>query len=280
MIILKDKPGQLCNRLWAFSPFINAAFKSNSKIIIVGLYDYYEYFENLNKHKNVKFIKNKIISLIFRLTLEYICLIPSYILNKLNIIYDSKNSLAKIQINKKIYLINSWKNIKPNEKMNNAFIKELFKPKKNYTIKVDNIFNNNNNNLTIGVHIRRGDYKTFKNGIYYYSDNDMIKFLSQIENEFEKNINFLLCSNEKIKNKSFEQFNTFQIPNANLIEDLYALSKCDYIIGPPSTFSMWASFYGQKPLLFIKNSRQKIKKNDFSIVVAQDEFNNGVYFQH
>jgi hypothetical protein len=33
----------------------------------------------------------------------------------------------------------------------------------------------------------------------------------------------------------------------HFIEDLYALASCDYIIGPPSTFSQWASFYGNVP---------------------------------
>jgi hypothetical protein len=33
---------------------------------------------------------------------------------------------------------------------------------------------------------------------------------------------------------------------------MYALASCDYIVGPPSTFSLWASFYGQVPLCFLQ----------------------------
>jgi hypothetical protein len=32
------------------------------------------------------------------------------------------------------------------------------------------------------------------------------------------------------------------------VEDLYSLARCDYLLGPPSTFSLWASFYGNVPL--------------------------------
>jgi len=32
------------------------------------------------------------------------------------------------------------------------------------------------------------------------------------------------------------------------IEDLYLLGYCDYIVGPNSSFSQWASFWGGVPL--------------------------------
>ena len=64
------------------------------------------------------------------------------------------------------------------------------------------------------------------------------------------------------------------------IEDLYALSICDYILGPPSTFSMWASFYGGVPLRFIKHSNDKIFLREFSRIISQDVFENGTKFEH
>jgi len=38
-----------------------------------------------------------------------------------------------------------------------------------------------------------------------------------------------------------------------MVEDLYALAECDYIIGPPSTYTLWASFYGDTPLWFMEH---------------------------
>jgi len=52
----------------------------------------------------------------------------------------------------------------------------------------------------------------------------------------------------------------------DLITDMYSLAKADYIIGPPSTFTMWASFYGSVPLLVIDNRKENILLSDFKIV--------------
>ena len=42
------------------------------------------------------------------------------------------------------------------------------------------------------------------------------------------------------------------------IGDLYSLAACDYIIGPPSTYTQWASFYGQVPR-FVHNRKYEEK---------------------
>ena len=34
----------------------------------------------------------------------------------------------------------------------------------------------------------------------------------------------------------------------NAVEDLYMLSECDYVIGPPSTYSLVAAMYRDIPL--------------------------------
>ena len=58
---------------------------------------------------------------------------------------------------------------------------------------------------------------------------------------------FLLTSDEPIDQADYSGFQTV-VGTGGPIGDLYGLSKCDYIIGPPSTFSTWAAFYGQVPL--------------------------------
>jgi hypothetical protein len=42
-----------------------------------------------------------------------------------------------------------------------------------------------------------------------------------------------------------------------------AMSLCDAIIGPPSTFSQWASFMGRVPRLQIKSRDQVVREEDF-----------------
>ena len=53
--------------------------------------------------------------------------------------------------------------------------------------------------------------------------------------------------------------------SGDLIEDMYGFARCDYLIGPLSTFTMWASFYGGVPLNTIRFADQLLKLADFAI---------------
>lgn len=53
------------------------------------------------------------------------------------------------------------------------------------------------------------------------------------------------------------------LPKNLMAEDLYSLSKADYIIGPPSSYSAWASLYGSVPLCFIEDSKADFSISDF-----------------
>lgn len=286
MIIIKDKPGQLCNRLWAFTPFINEAIENNVNLVVLYFYEYYQYFENLEIFNNVNFIKNKHKALIYKLLISILKLVSKNILSSIGILYHTKSSQNLLNQKSKLVIISGWHQQKPDKALRLADIQQLFRPKAIYTRRVDEILKQekNNSDLIIGVHIRRGDYIEYRNGIYYYSDSDIINYLIQLQKEFgsNKKTTFLLCSNEKINTNAYinRQIPVFQIPDANLIEDLYALSKCNYIIGPPSTFSMWASFYGQTPLCFVKQKNMILRKDDFSVVTSQNRFKNGKVFTH
>ena len=56
MIVINDIPGQLCNRLWAYSAFIAIARKYRLNIIIPYLGDYHNLFDNLQIYPEVRFI--------------------------------------------------------------------------------------------------------------------------------------------------------------------------------------------------------------------------------
>jgi hypothetical protein len=54
------------------------------------------------------------------------------------------------------------------------------------------------------------------------------------------------------------------------VGDLYALAQCDYIFGPVSTFSQWASFYGNKPLLHLENHEAQVEREQFRVSDLQE----------
>ena len=73
-----------------------------------------------------------------------------------------------------------------------------------------------------------------------------------------KKIGFVICSNDDVTLTIPTQSVAFY-PRGIFIEDLYTLAGCDYIIGPPSTFSQWASYYGNKPIKILFNPDDHIK---------------------
>ena len=95
----------------------------------------------------------------------------------------------------------------------------------------------------------------------------------------DKKIVFLICSDQVWKESDFQGFNV-QLAKGQIIEDLYSLSKCDYILGAPSTYSAWASFYGNVPLYHIVHQKNEIKSTDF-VIFTQKQFveYNDIYKQ-
>ena len=47
--------------------------------------------------------------------------------------------------------------------------------------------------------------------------------------------------------------------------DVILHALCDAILGPPSTFSQWASFMGRVPRLQIKSRDQVVRDEDFAV---------------
>ena len=147
-------------------------------------------------------------------------------------------------------------------------IKNLFAFRRELTLKVDKCLPALKENvLRLGVHIRRGDYKTWMSGHYYYSDEDFIRVIQLFHALFPDNsIEILIVGNEK---KLPQEKYRAGLPepiyflSGNRAEDLYALSTCNYLIGPPSTFSLTAAFYNDSNLYWILDKNQPLSKESF-----------------
>lgn len=134
-------------------------------------------------------------------------------------------------------------------------ILELFDFKEEIHHKVDKIISttSNGDTIKIGVHIRRGDYQTFFNGIYYFYDYSYIHYIRQVMSLFpDKRFTIYICSNDNNLKKDYyiKGLSNAKVvfPNGNAGEDLCLLSKCDYLIGPPSSYSLVATMYGKAKL--------------------------------
>ena len=130
--------------------------------------------------------------------------------------------------------------------------------------------------VLIGVHMRRGDYKDFNNGIWYYTDEEYIHWMENLSKD--RNVKFFLASNEEIATEKYIKagLNICQL-EGNGAQDLCSLSMCDFIMGPPSTFSWWASMYGEKPRLILENAKTNYNWSDFKTLEQRVEQNMDLY---
>lgn len=117
--------------------------------------------------------------------------------------------------------------------------------------------------LVIGIHIRRGDYKEYENGRFFYEPCQYAALMRATAALFPgRKLHFLICSNEAVDAEVFQELD-FSLGNNQIAEDMYSLAKCDYILGPPSTYTMWASFMGQVPLYRVCDPHAAFSLSDF-----------------
>jgi hypothetical protein len=118
-------------------------------------------------------------------------------------------------------------------------------------------------NVLIGVHIRRKDYQEWRGGKYYYEIKDFLRIMQSAQALFPRSkVTFLVCSNEDISLEDFASCN-IALGSGHFVEDLYSFAQCDYLIGPPSSYTVWASFFGKVPLYIIMNPEMNISLESF-----------------
>ncbi|MDX6477008.1 MAG: hypothetical protein QOH95_2519 [Gaiellaceae bacterium] len=100
--------------------------------------------------------------------------------------------------------------------------------------------------LVVGVHRRRGDYAHWNEGRFLFPDAAYGRVMRSVADALGKDVSFLVCSDEPVDPDTFPGVQVTPGPGSPIV-DLQALSLCDYIVGPPSTFSAWASFMGDVP---------------------------------
>lgn len=128
--------------------------------------------------------------------------------------------------------------------------------------------------LIVGVHIRHGDYRSFLGGKYHFPITEYLQQMARFHeliNRSPSEVAFVICSDEPQDQSDFEGFR-YLYSGAGAAEDMCMLSQCDYIFGPPSTFSLWASFAGQVPHAMVVTPGHEFALSDFRVAESQMEF--------
>ena len=173
---------------------------------------------------------------------------------------------------KKIIVINAWDIRCPNSiKLAGQFIRKLLQPASNYIKPASDfiISLRRNYDCLIGIHARRGDYKDYLDGRYYYSWEKYKTWILELkiilENHGFSKIGFVLCSDEKPSANLLREENIHHRDNKHYMEDLHSLTLCNYNIGPPSSFGTWISWFGKVPRFILSNNAEITSLDHFII---------------
>ena len=107
--------------------------------------------------------------------------------------------------------------------------------------------------ISLGVHIRRGDYATWQDGRYFFNDKVYASYINRFAAMHpDQTVDVFLSTNDARVTAEHYQALCPKVRIHHLKgsapEDLFMLSECDYLIGPPSTFSLVAAMYRDIPL--------------------------------
>lgn len=262
--------GQLANSIWAVGYSIVDAVKTGDDLYILFFDEYIDCFDNIRgKYKNIHFIAPFAHHRSKRLFFWYNRLMNIFIRTlRFSGMYDKRIGAFCI-----VDGLGKRNLISPSDI---TILKDFFVFKKNVLECVDAFYSNikKNNDIIVGIHIRKGDYKNWKGGIFYHTDIEYAQKIIEINALFStKKVFYVICSNEEVDLSSLNNSNiSFScLPFSDKMHDLYALIKADYIFATPSTFSRYASFIGGVPLaLFETNNR--ITLDDFKLSKALNAF--------
>ncbi len=266
LVIVKKDYGQLGNRLHTHTNVLAWCIKNNLNFLNLSFRDYIKAFpKSINVFAKSNLYNYILIKLIYKCSIVY---------NFLNRLCLSNKNLKKISsfvhiidcqneeiLNEQtldqhldqkrdsiLLLIRAW-DVRCPEALhaNISKLKAILSPADLINKRVVVIKKSlSQYDFIVGVHVRRGDYETWLNGKYFFSWKQYSNWVIELESlliERGKKPAFIICSDEKIPSNYFSNKSTI-CSQSDALTDLFTLSFCNIIIGPPSSFSSWASFYG------------------------------------
>lgn len=291
MIILSNKCGQLGNRLFAFAHLIAVAHNNKLNLINLSFDEYAQYFETTSKDIFCRYPESRSFAAAAWLR-SWMFLLNKAILKFLRIIKWSSSPIHAIVIadlpefafadnryfdlhtpafidiatkNHFLFLFGRFFRDYRSFESHQSVIRKYFTPINSIQEQVQEYYRKarQNGDTLVGVHIRRGDYNEFANGKYFFSQKDYSRKMKELSQSLgSARLCFIVCSNEEIDESMFDD-HVVQKGPGHLVGDMYLLAQCDYIIGPPSTYTLWASFYGDKPLYQIRDINEPITIEKF-----------------
>lgn len=286
MIVIASKPGQLGNRLFVFARFVSRAAEDGYAVANPAFDEYADYFrataDDLFCRYPVR--KSSLRGGAFARSLLYR---SAYYLTRLLVkgrvrgrsvgalaldweeVLDMGGAefLTEARRSRALF-VQGWLFDDGGALVRQArLVRDFFTPREPFRSNVEALISRARarGDVLVGVHIRHGDYKTFQGGRHFYELEQYAEVMARVGRLFPgRRVCFLVCSNERQDERVLARFDHLPA-TGHPVEDMYALARCDYIFGPPSTYTMWASFYGEVPLYFIEDPARGPRLEDFSV---------------
>ena len=289
MIIVSNKTGQLANRMFAFGHFIGYALAHQVPVLNLGFAEYQAFFPRLTQGLTPGLIrtrlsKSTVMDRVFMAGFQLLAAALWRLWRRSPVhevwrIYDSHDrqnqdfDLAAVPLQAahgKWLFTQGWLfRDRASFRAHSPAIRELFTLASAHQVAISRVLSacRAEADVIIGLHMRMGDYRTWQGGKYFYPAETYAAKARELVAELAekgKRVIIVPCSNEPIDTTAFAGLR-IQLPTGHFVEDLYLLAGCDYILGPPSTYSMWASFYGQTPLLHLASPEQPVTIDAFRV---------------
>ena len=279
--------GRLGNRLHTHANALAWCIENNYSLINLSFSEYAGLFKKSpkhnsgNLHQNENFIFKSLSSRLFRNFLRKLLLSGKW-LERLEWIFNQirptnnealLESDLSLQIKpNKINLIRHWDISSSNSiKFQQHKIRNYLSPNKKFVVSAEKIITDlrSNYDCIVGIHARRGDYATYLDGIHYHSWESYLNWGNETKKALEfsgkKNVGIVICSDE-VPPTSITKRQSVHFSSSNeIMIDINLLSRCDYNLGPPSSFGTWVSWFGKVPRLVVHNNTEITSLGQFKV---------------
>jgi hypothetical protein len=289
MVIIAGKPGQLGNMLILTSHFIARAIEDGYTVVNPAFDDYAPYFEGTRHDLLCRFpSRGSVLSdsrrahrwsySLSHATARALTLLGGglYPLKALTIrdwttVYPLDDPAFIQMARSRLVFVRGWLFRDPPAVVRQAeAIREYFRPLEKHrrviAAKLEEA--RRDSDVLVGIHIRHGIIHFANARHYWYPAEQYPVFMTRMEQMLPgRRVKFLICSDTQQDPALFAK-HAFTFGPNHLVEDMYSFAGCDYLIGPPSTYTMWASFYGGVPLYTVNDADHVPTRDDFRVATV------------
>ncbi len=269
IFVITLKKGNMGNRLFLFSNVLAFAIENNFEVYNPTFYDFADCFKGTQNdffcrypHQETRlFRRSFFLSEYFHeVTMKIADFARRFPQNPFwktfefqsgSEIYDLDGpDFHEVIRGKKVVFIEGWPLMsRTSMAKHHSRILDYFKPLSGYSGAIEEPIKKlrQDNEIVVGVAIRHGHYRWWRGGKYFFDTDRYADVMRRTAELFPgKKTGFFICSDEEQDERKFEGLNIL-FRKGHDLENRYALSLCDYLISPPSTYAGWAAFYGKVP---------------------------------